>query len=211
MKITTAKNVSTSAANAYLDADNHLNVARVEALNTAIQKKVGKNTEEKTTMVFKIPRKAKIAKYSTGKANKGDLKYLGQRAVKISAAKRMSDASLIKNKPLLMVYDKRVIGDALAAKAKMAASAINTHMKRAGKTKTMVTKEKGKLRDAANKDFDGAMVAFQKIVAAGGLNPSDMVVTTGMMGKTVLLRVGKDMVVSVGKSDMKRFKAAKAE
>ncbi len=209
MKIIT--NVSTSATNPYLDADMHLNVGRVEALNEAIQKKVGKNTDAKTTAVYRVSRKSKTAKYSAGKANKNDLKYLGQRALKVGLARRIGESSLIKNKPLLMIYDKETMGDALAAKAKMAASAINTHMKKADKTKTMVTKEKGKLRDVANKDFDASIVAFKKMLSDSGLDMDKALVeSTGMMGKTVLLNLGGGMVVSIGKADMKRFKAAKA-
>jgi len=138
---------------------------------------------------------------------KGDLKYLTQRALKIGVVKRMTERSSIRNVPLLVVYDNAVLGG-LAAKVKQAVSAVNTHLKRADKTKVSVGKIKTKLRETANADFDSAITAVTDVFLLGGLKESDMAIGTSMFGKTMLVRLSTGSVISVGKSDMSKFKAA---
>lgn len=208
-KVTVALAAST---NPFLDADNHLNVARVQALNVQVTAAFNKAQDAapkplKALQTFVISRKAKPAKYSAGMEKKADLKYLTQRALKIGVVKRMTERSAIRNMPLLAVYDNAVLG-ALAAKVKQAVSAIAMHLKRADKTKLSVGKVKTKLRDAANKSFDSSITALKALLVGGGLKESDMVIGTSMFGKNMMVKLGADLVVSIGKSDIDKFKAA---
>ena len=201
-----------ATTNPYLDSDNHLNVDRVKALNVQVQAAYEKAAEgeakpPKPLQTFVISRKSKPVKFSAALNNKGDLKYLTQRALKIGTVKRITERSSIRNAPLLSVYESTVLGG-LAAKVKMAISAINTHLKRSDKTKASVGKLKGKIRDEANKVFDASVTSLKEVLVEGGMKESDMIIGTSMFGKTMLVKLGADNVVSVGKSDMSKFKAA---
>lgn len=203
-----------ATANPYLDEDSHLNVARIQALNVLVGNAFDKAQDEsakpiRAVQTFVISRKAKPAKFSSALNRKGDLKYLTQRALKIGVVKRMTERSSIRNMPLLAVYDATIIGAPLAAKVKQAVSAINTHLKRADKTKTSVTKVKTKIRDEANATFEKSVDLIRKALTAGGVKDADMVIGTSMFGKTMMVKLGADNVISIGKSDIAKFRAAK--
>jgi hypothetical protein len=212
MKVNTSVAVAAST-NPYLDADNHINVARIQALQIAVTKVAAKAQDAapkplRPIQTFVISRKAKPIRYSASSEGKKDLKYLSQRALKIGVVKRMTDRSSIRNKPLLTVYDKTVLG-ALADKVKLAVSAINSHLKRADRTRTAVTKAKTKIRDVAAAQFDKSVETLKSVLSDAGLKDTDMVIGTSMFGKTMLVKLPDGSVVSVGKSDLDRFKAAK--
>lgn len=203
-----------ATANPYLDEDSHLNVARIQALNVLVGNAFDKAQDEsakpiRAVQTFVISRKAKPAKFSSALNRKGDLKYLTQRALKIGVVKRMTERSSIRNMPLLAVYDAAIIGAPLAAKVKQAVSAINTHLKRADKTKTSVTKVKTKIRDEANATFEKSVDLIRKALTAGGVKDADLVIGTSMFGKTMMVKLGADNVISIGKSDIAKFRAAK--
>ena len=96
----------------------------------------------------------------------------------------------------------------LVAAAKKAITAANMHNRKANSVVTKVKTEKGKMRDAANAVFDQSISMFRALMEDAGVKETDMVESTGMMGKTLLLRLSKDNVVSIGKADAKRFAAA---
>lgn len=221
--------VSLSAvSNKYLNNDNHLNVAAVKELEDKIQaivkdlpvtnakgKVIKRPIPEKT---FTVNRRKKIVKFDSAANNRGDLNYMGKRALPVKETKRLTDRGSIRNMALLTIYpaDKmeKAYGDDPFAKLrksiKEAVSAFGTHMKRAEKTKEGVNKEKTKLRDANNAAYSKAIEAFRKVLKGAGVDvDADLVESKGMMGKTVLFRVGKEDVVSIGKADIAKFKAAK--
>lgn len=202
-----------ATANPFLDEDSHLNVVRVQALNAQVTVAFGKAQDAspkpiRAIQTFVISRKAKPAKFSSALNRKGDLKYLTQRALKIGVVKRMTERSSIRNMPLLAVYDASVVGAPLAAKIKQAMSAINTHLKRADKTKASVGKIKTKIRDEGNAAFDKAITAMKTILTEGGLKESDMVIGTSMFGKNMTVKLGADLAITIGKSDIAKFRAA---
>lgn len=202
-----------ATANFFLDADGHLNVARVQALNAQVTTAFGKAQDAsakplRAVQTFVISRKSKPAKFSSALNRKGDLKYLTQRALKIGVVKRMTERSSIRNMPLLAVYDTSVVGATLAAKIRLAVSAINTHLKRADKTKVSVGKIKAKIRDEGNAAFDKAIEAMKTILVEGGLKETDMVIGSSMFGKNMTVKLGADLAVTIGKSDIAKFKAA---
>jgi hypothetical protein len=207
---------STSATvNPFLDADGHFNITKVQALNEkiaiAVDKFVVANpTLEKTakpTIIYAVPRKAKPVKYSKSLEAKKDLKYLTARAIKVVSIKRMTEAGKVRNMPILNVYDKAIIGP-LAIQCKTAVSALTRHYNKALKTKEGVTKIRTKNREESNAEYEASVSLLKTLLAKSGIKDTDMVEAQGMMGKTVLLKVGKDNVVSIGKADMARFRAA---
>ncbi len=209
---------ASGGSNPFLDSDNHLNVDRVKALQAKVLEVVktfptvnakGKAVKPpRPEQTFVVKRKAKSTKFSSGSAKKGDLKYLTQRAIKLRAVKRLSEKGAIANMALLTVYEASLMGK-LAPQVKQAAAACAKHMKAADKTKTGVTKIKTKLRDESNKVFVASVAAIKKILAAGGIKDKDLVESKGMGGSTLLVNLGGDKVISIGKSDMTKFKTAR--
>ena len=207
--------------NNYLNNDNHLNVAKVQELNTMVKEALKElpTTNEKgkaikppkPTATFVIKRKAKIVKFDSAMNKNGNLTYLARRALPVKEVKRLTERGAVRNVDILTVYDKEVLGSKLAAKVKEAVSAIQTHMKRADKTKDSVKKEKTVIRDANAKEFDRCAKVFRAFLKENGVDvEKDLVQTSGGLGgKAVLLRLDKDTVVSIGRSEMAKFKAAK--
>lgn len=206
--------------NAFLNNDNHLNVAKIQELNGKIKeiikglpttKENGKPIKPpKPTQTFVIKRKAKIVKFDSALNNSGNLTYLARRALPVKETKRLTERGAVRNIDILTVYDKEILGK-LAGPVKEAVAAIGIHMKRADKTKDSVKKEKTVIRDANAKEFDRCAKVFKAFLKANGVDvDKDLVQTSGGLGgKAVLLRLDKDTVVSIGRSEMTKFKAAK--
>jgi hypothetical protein len=214
--------VSLSASsNNFLNNDNHLNVAKVQELNGKIKEALkelptvnekGKAIKPpKPLTTYTIKRKAKIVKFDSALNNAGNLTYLARRAIPVKECKRLTERGAVRNLDILTVYDKEVIGDKLYKQCKEAMAAMKTHMGRADKTKESVKKEKLVIRDANNKEFARGVAAFKKFLKAAGVDlGKDLVESSGGMGgKAVLFRLDKETVVSIGRSDTSKFKAAK--
>lgn len=200
--------ISESAANTFSMPDGLVNFDRIKALNLKTAP-LAEDTTNKVSGYYTIPRKAKPAKHSATKHKAVDVKYLTQRAVKVSFKKRLTTAGLVRNVALLTVVEGPGVSASIKAQIKSAVSALNSHMKKTDSVKTKVTAKKTKLRAAADKDFDAALASFKVILTDAGVPDTDLVESKGMMGRTVLLKVHTDQVVSIGRSDMARFRAAK--
>lgn len=201
--------VAVSAANPFLMADGLVNFDKIKALNVKTSKlQPDKAAGIAVTGVYTIPRRAKPTKHSAAKHKAVDIKYLGQRAIKVSLKKRLTPAGAIRNIPLLTVVDGTGVPASLKSQLKQAVSALNSHMKKTDSVKTKVAAKRTKLRSEADKEFDVALAAFKTILTNAGVKPTDLIESKGMMGRTVLLKVGGGSVVSIGRSDMTRFKAA---
>jgi hypothetical protein len=221
--------VSLSAsANKFLNNDNHLNVAAVTELENNIQtivkglpvlnakgKVIKLPIPEKT---FTVNRRKKVLKFDSAANNRGDLNYLTKRALPVKETKRLTDRGAVRNMALLTIFpaDKmeKAYGEdpfrKLRKTIKEAVSAFNTHMKRAEKTKESVKKEKVKNRDASNAAHDKAVKALRLVLKKAGFDlDKDLVESSGIGGKAILLRLDKENVVAIGKSDMLKFKTAK--
>lgn len=216
-----------TASNKFLNNDNHLNIAVVKELEDKIQgivkalpvvnakgKPIKLPIPERT---FTVNRRKKIEKFDSAKNNRGDLNYLAKRALPVKDAKRLTDRGAVRNMALLTIFpvDKmtKAYGEdpflKIRKTIKEAVSAFTTHMKRAGKTTESVKKEKTKNRDESNKAHSVALKAFFALLGETDFDmDKDLIESSGMGGKAVLLRVGKNDVISIGKSDITKFKAA---
>lgn len=223
--------VSLSAvSNKFLNNDNHINMQAVTELNdkiNAILKGLPVVNAKGKPIKMPIPdatytvkRRAKIVKFDSAANNRGDLNYLAKRALPVKKTRRLTDRGAIRNMAVLTVYpvDKmtKAFGEDPFAKLrksiKEAEAAFEKHSKRADKTKESVKSEKTKIRDASNALFSKAISAFKKVLGDTDIDMDrDLVESSGMGGKTVLLKLDKDLVVSIGKSDMTKFKAARAK
>lgn len=212
--------VSLSASNnAFLNNDNHLNVAKVQELNGKIKDIIkalptvnekGKAIKPpKPVATYTIKRKAKIVKFDSAMNNAGNLTYLARRALPVKETKRLTERGAVRNVDILTVYDKEILGK-LYGQVKEAVSAIQTHMKRADKTKDSVKKEKSVIRDANAKEFDRCAKVFRAFLKKAGVDvDKDLVQTSGGLGgKAVLFRLDKETVISMGRSELSKFKAA---
>ena len=206
-KLVIAITSESAAANTFLAADGMLNfdaVSKLQEKVAAAIKVAAKTTPIKPSAIYVIKRRAKPVKYSAALEKKGDHKYLVNRAVKVMPRKTLRPESLATVSILLQVIDD----PKLNASLKSAGAAIARHMKKCETVTAKVTKEKGKLRDVANSTFDKSLALLKSHLATAGLKDVDIVETQGMMGKTVLVRLSKDNIVSIGKSDATRFAAA---
>jgi len=200
-----------AAATTFKGPDGMLNFEAVQKLNTqieAILKKAGDKAIP-VASYYVIAVKAKPIKYSAALEKKDDLKYHLRRATKIVARKRITPASVGKVKTLLTVVTDPALPAALRAKIKEAAKAIEMHLKKMVKVKEVVSKKKGKIRDAGNAAFDTAVGHLKEVLLDGGIKERDIVETTGMFGKSVLVKLNAESVVSIGKADITRFNAAR--
>lgn len=210
---------ATAGVNPFLDADKHLNIGKIQALQAKVEALEADFPTEnekgraikppKPVQTFMISRKAKPAKISASLQKKGDLKYLTQRAIKVGSLKRVTDRALVRNMKLLTVYEPAVLGKVLAPQVKQAAAAIVRHQAMALKTKTNVTKVRTQTRDAANKVFDASTAKLMAILTAGGIKDTMVTMSKGMGGVAMLVNLGGGNVVSIGKSDDAKFRAAK--
>lgn len=200
---------STSAANAYLSADGLLDFAKLARLQERVAKaiKASEKTEEPLKVIgtWVMKRRAKPVQYKASLAAKGDLKYLAARATKIALRKRVTPESLARVAVLLQVVDSPKFN----AELKTAQSACAQHFRKMESKHAKIGKEKGKIRDARNANFDASIDMLREDLVAAGFKETDIVEAQGMMGKTVLLRVGPDNYVAINPADRTRFNAAK--
>jgi len=209
-KLPKADVVSTSAvaATTLLMADGLLNfdaVAKLQAkVVTAIKAAEKAGTPYKVVGTYVIKARAKPVKYSAALAKKNDHKYLVSRATKVGLRKRLTPESLARVKPVLQLIDE----PKLNAEIKRAVAAITRHIKKTETVLGKVTKEKGKIRDTTNAAFDKSITLLRSLLAGAGVKDTDIIESQGMMGKSVLVRLAKDNVVSVNKADATRFAAA---
>ena len=207
-KIKIALHESTSAVSAYTAADGLLNFVKVAALQAkvaaAVKEAAKTDTPLKPTGTYVMKRRAKPVAYSARLEAKKDLKYRAARAIKIALRKRVTPESLARVAFVLQVIDHPKLG----AEIKSAATAINNHMKRTEKHVAKISTEKGKLRDAKNAVFEKSVSLLRSKLVEAGFKESDIVESTGMMGKTLLVRLGADNYVSVTSADKVRFSAA---
>ena len=196
---------SAVAANPYIMADGMLNFDAISKLQDKVAAAIKNSaTAAKLLGTYVMKRRAKPVKYSAAMEKKRDHKYLVARATKLVLRKRVTPESLARVAVVLQVIDDAKLAPAI----KQAQTAIARHLKKIEPVLGKVTKEKGKLRDAANATFDKSITMLKTLLANAGVKETDMIESVGMMGKSVLLRLGKDNVVSIGKADSARFAAA---
>lgn len=202
-----------SAANPFLGKDGLIQINAFERL----QKRIDKDTvvEEgarphKTLAVYVYSAKVKQVNFKASAEKSNDFKHLTYRAFKILERKRLTATTLNKNKLLLNVPVKGVVKPDTQKLITAAQRAIKSHLSKSTKIRDKIAVTKGKLRDASNAAFDKALLSFLPVLTQAGIKEKDIVDATGMFGRTVLVRLGQD-VVSIGKSDMKRFRTAVKE
>jgi hypothetical protein len=210
--------VSESATNPYLAADGLVNPVAFSRLATKINRAnasilsdaeaQGQKRGPKVLFPIVYSRKD-IAKYLASLDKKGDHKYLTLRGQQLKTRTKMPPAGSSLKFKMLLPAAYEGIDKALAAEVKKAMSAVTMHNKKALRVTEKVKTEKGKIRDAANAEFDDNVQALTDELLNAGFKETDLVVSQGMMGKTVLLKLPNGGVVSIGKSDMSRFRAAK--
>lgn len=207
---------SLSAANPFLAADGFLNVASIIKSGAALQKAVDNMGEAapKLTGCYVISTKAKPGNYSAAKDKARDFKYLTTRLVKVAERKRLPKEGV--SVLLFPTYDK--LPRDLSATQRSMVSAVSQHMKKLEKEAEKIKGEKADIRDAANAAFNDSVDLLRTMLNAipeaarkqmKFAPDRDMVESTGMFGKTVLIKVGPQSVISIGKSDLAKFNAAK--
>lgn len=203
---------STSAANPFLSADGLVDVAAFAKLNTRIvaaNKKVSEANTLKRLPKLATPilyTRKEIAKYSAALTKKNDHKYSLMRGQPVKSRTRMPAADSRVKMVVLLQGAYEGIDKTVMADVKKAVAAATQHSRKGEKVVGKVKVEKTKIRDAANKVFDKSVELLK--AQLGGLKPTDIVESSGMMGKTVIVRLGPDNYVAVGKADKTRFAAA---
>jgi hypothetical protein len=202
-----------AAPNSFKGPDGLLNFDAVFKLQTQvesmIQKAIDAGKDVKVVGYYVVNAKAKHIKYSALLEKKDDLKYLTRRAINIATRKRIMPASAAKIKIVMTLVEGKDVPAAFKAKIKEAVSAIIQHLKKLVKAKATLTKKKGKVRDDSNASFNASIEHLRAILINGGIKEDAIVETTGMFGKSVLVKLSSEYVVSIGKADLTRFAAAK--
>lgn len=198
------KQATSATANAYKNEDGMLDFDAVAKLQQQVLALIKKDPAIKPTNYFVISTKAKPIKYSAASHKKDDLSYLSRRATKVATRARLSTKAVT----ILSVLDAKD-SPALKDKIKQAVAAINAHIKKIETVKTTITKKKGAIRDASNAAFEKALVVLKEVLLDGGVKESNIIESTGMFGKSVLVKLDATNVVSIGKSDTTKFNAAK--
>lgn len=197
-----------AGANPYLYADGMLNFGAIDKLQARVAKliKTYAKSEEPVEVLgtFVTKRRAKPVPFKASLAEKKDPKYMAARATKVIYRKRVAPEALARVAILLQIADDAKLASAL----KQAQSAILRHQKKCESVGTQVQKIKGKMRDEANAAFDSAVSLFKEKMS-GVLKDTDIVESQGMMGKTVIVKLGPDDYVALTKADKTRFNAAK--
>jgi hypothetical protein len=211
MKVKTI--ISTSAADTFKSADGLLNfdaVFKLQAQVADLMKKATKAGKDvKATGYYVISTKAKPVQYSAALQKKDDLKYQTRRATKVAMRKTVKPESLAKVKILIAMVEGADVPAALKTRIKSAVAAINQHINKIEKVKAVITKKKDKIRVASGKQFDAAVSKLTAVLIAGGVKEQNIIESQGMMGKSVLVKLDADTVISIGKADITRFNAAR--
>lgn len=202
--------VISATVNPFISADGMLNFDAVAKVQEKVAQliKADKQGLLKVVSTFVISRRAKPAKFMASLEKKQDLKYLSQRALKIAERKRLKPESLARVAVLLQVIEGDGVNKTLQEQFKKIASAVNMHMKKIVKVQANLSKKKAAVRDEANAAFEESVDLLKDILERAGVKENAIVEAQGMMGKTVLVKVGPSNVVSIGRSDMTRFRAA---
>jgi len=209
------KEESVSTANPYLSADGLLDFSKIATLQGRVEKLIKEASKPargeggvaqpiKPTAIYVMKRRAKPVQFRASLHEKGDLKYRAGRAIKVAMRKRLAPESLARVAVVLQVIDDAKLNPLL----KQAVSALTQHMKRTEKHVAKISTEEAKIRDAANSVFDTSAAMLKTVLLTGGLKDSAILEAQGMMGKTVLIKLGTDNYVSVTKADKARWSAA---
>ena len=201
---------SESAVNPYLSADGMLNPTPVAALDKKIATWAAKNPEAKVSDVYVTAKPLGKFLASKGKVSSDmakDAKYWALRHLPVRRRARPVDKTKSKAITLVTVY--RDMDKTLAAEVKKFVSAIAQHNKKADVVKTKVTGQKAQVRDQLNSEFDSNVAVLKEALLAGGIKEVNIVESSGMFGKTVLVKLSNGGVVQIGKSELSKFNAAK--
>lgn len=196
--------------NKFLSHDGYINVEAFVALAKEIDKVATKEQLKPTEIHFagKV-----IPKYDTAKAKAGGEAFTKKRAQLIKMKTRMPQAGA-RMRMVVLLRDYKGLDEAHPEFDKdfnAAIDAIAAHNKLAEKTVATLKAAGAKKREAANKDFDKALAAFEDVLEAAGFDlDKSVAIGTSMMGKTMIVKLPGNNYVSIGKADAERFNKAKA-
>lgn len=213
-------NISESAANPFLSADGLVDLtafaklsAKIEKANTALvasDENFMPDKPKRIKQAFPMLCTSKpLHKFTASLDKKGDHKYKLARSQQIKTRTKMPAADSRVKVAVLLSFLYEGVDRALVAEVKKAHSAAAQHNKKALKQVDAVKSEKAEIRDAANAAFDENIESLKGILLAGGIKESNIVVGQSMFGKVVHVKLPNGGVVSVGKSDDARLRAAK--
>lgn len=149
---------------------------------------------------YVVSAKSKTVDFNAAKQKAQDPAYLAKRAVKIAERAKLSAAV----RPLLSVYAKGVLPDALQKEVDQAIGAIKAHIKALGSQQKLVQGIREDKKAEREKVLDAASAWFSQNAGEGST-----VKAAGMMGgSTVIVKLG-DTYVSIVPSTKAAFNAAK--
>ena len=211
-------NISESAANPFLSQDGLVDLTAFSRLETKLDKankalvaaneKQAKPARLKQALPMLCTRKPLI-KFTASLDKKGDHKYKLARGQQIKTRTKLPAAESSIKVKVLLTFAYEGLDKALLAEVKKAHTAAAQHNRKALKQVDGVKNEKAKIRDAQNAEFDKNVDALKEILLAGGIKESNVVVGQSMFGKVVHVKLPNGGVVSIGKSDEAKLRAAK--
>ena len=203
--------LSLSAANPFIDADGLLNVGAAAALARKINTAAAKAEAPKVVGVYYTAKA--LPKRSDSAQKKGDHKYLGLRSAKIrvrkSVPKGAKPENVIKGEILAVVYEG-LNNKPLEKEMATFVRACGSHNTKGEKVSSKVKDEKAAIREANAAAFEDNVSELKEILIEAGLKATSFAESTSFMGqKSVLVKLPKGGVISLGSSDVQKFNAAK--
>lgn len=148
-----------------------------------------------------------IPKFSSERSETNPEMFQKKRAQVIKNRARMPAAgSRLKMQVLLRGYKNMqdVLAESVIEEFETAKYAVERHNVVATKHSSNIKANAMKRRETEGKVFDRAVEKFLDILESGGIQEQDIAIGMSPMGKTVVIKVGKDYL-SIGKANEERF------
>jgi len=165
-----------------------------------------KNIDLKPMGAYTITKKAKTAKFSASQAKvPNNSVYLARRAVTVSKRRSVTESSI----ELLSIYPKNILDKATQALVTKAESAITQHTKKAEKVKVKNKEARIVIADQRTAAFESAVPALKEMLTDLGIKESNIIVTVGMGGRSIIAKQPNGTIIRLALADDKQFKAAR--
>lgn len=192
-------------SNPFLDKDGFLNTAEVVALAKEIDKLATKEGL-KVAQVHYSPKL--IPKYDALKEKANPAMFKKKRAQIVKQRRNMPVAGS-RIKMIVLLREYKDLPDDFNRDIAQCLKAFEIQTKRATAAQESAKAAAVKLRDAANRAHDKALVEVEAILNEAGLKETeDYVLSESPMGKSMVVCLGKGLYVSIGKADEAKFEKA---
>lgn len=195
----------------FSSSDGLIDIAEIVTLAKEIDKFAAKQGL-KPNMIYFSPRL--IPKYDAAKAKAGGELFIRKRNKPIKTKTRMPViGARVQMQILLRNYkgldQTATWGEKFEKPFKKAVAAIESHNKKVDAWTAKYKETALRKREKANAEFDKNIDAVSEILGKAGVKESNIVIGSGIGGKSMVVKLPNGGYVAVGKADAERFNKAK--